>query len=623
VQFLAPIWLALAGAAAVPLLLHLLRRRVGTRIDFPAARYLARAEQENSAKLRLRNWLLMALRVLAVLLVALAAARPVADLGSASHAPTALAIVLDNSLSTTAVADGRPVLDALRAEASRVLAGASTADRVWLVTADGRVTGGSVSAVRDAVARAPALAGAGNLAAAVSRAAALVQGAGAGAPAVVVLTDGQATAWAGSADVGAARTTIVRAVGDAPRDRAVVDAAARPARWSPSGEVWARLAAGDTTTWRVVLTDTGGREVGSARGTAPPNGEVRVALRPTATGWLSGAVSVEPDELRGDDVRHFAVLAGAPPAVRADPTAGPFVASALAALRQAGRVREGGGTEAVTIGEPGFAVGRPVLLVAPADAGRLGAANQALARLEVPWRFGAPVTAAARARVAGLVGADSAVVVDVTRRWRLVPQGGAASDTLAAVSGEPWIVAGPGYVLIASALDPAATAFPIRAAFVPWLGAALGQRLQEGGLVQRAAPGASVAVPAGASALRGPDGARTALGDRTLSAPVRPGVYLWLRSGAPVGALVVDPEAEELRLERLNGEALRARVRGRRVELSNGGAEAAGLAFAGGGRRPIGGILVAAALLALAAEAVLARRGAAGGFGASAVPSRA
>src|SRR5687768_12843809 len=101
-QFLAPIWLALAGAAAVPLLLHLLRRRIGARVEFPAARYLARAEQENSAKLRLRNWLLMALRVLAILLIALAAARPVANLRTASHAPTALAVVLDNSLSTTA-----------------------------------------------------------------------------------------------------------------------------------------------------------------------------------------------------------------------------------------------------------------------------------------------------------------------------------------------------------------------------------------------------------------------------------------------------------------------------------------------------------------------------------------
>ena len=39
----------------MPLLIHLLRRRIGTRIDFPAARYLARAEQEHSRTLRLRN----------------------------------------------------------------------------------------------------------------------------------------------------------------------------------------------------------------------------------------------------------------------------------------------------------------------------------------------------------------------------------------------------------------------------------------------------------------------------------------------------------------------------------------------------------------------------------------
>lgn len=610
-QFLAPIWLALAGAAAVPLLLHLLRRRIGARVEFPAARYLARAEQENSAKLRLRNWLLMALRVLAVLLVALAAARPVADLRTATHAPTALAVVLDNSLSTTAVADGRPVLDALRAEAARVLDAAGAGDRVWLVTADGQVTGGSPGAVRSALSRVAPLGGAGDLPAAVARAAALVQGAGGGAPAVVVVTDGQATAWPRAADVGAARTAVVRVQGDAPRDRAVVDAAARPVRWSPAGEAWARLSSRDTVTWRVLLRDTAGREVASARGTAPPDGEVRVVLRPAATGWLEGVVSVQPDELRGDDARHFAVLAGAPPAVRVDASAGPFVSTALDALRQAGRVREGAGTDAVLIAEPGFAGRRPALLVAPTDPSRLGAANQALARLGVPWRFGA-AAGASRARVAGLLGADSAVVVDVARRWRLLPQGGEAADTLAVVAGEPWIVGGPGYVLVGSPLDPAATAFPLRAAFAPWLGAVLAQRLQESGAVQRSAPAATVAVPAGVDVLRAPDGTRVTVAARTLSAPARPGVYLWLRNGAPAGALVVDPEAEELRLERLSGGALRARVRGQRVEVARDGDAAAAAVLAGSGRRPIGGILLAAAIAALAAEALLARRGGAG-----------
>ena len=37
-SFLAPLYLALAAAVGVPLLLHLLRRHIATRVDFPAAR---------------------------------------------------------------------------------------------------------------------------------------------------------------------------------------------------------------------------------------------------------------------------------------------------------------------------------------------------------------------------------------------------------------------------------------------------------------------------------------------------------------------------------------------------------------------------------------------------------
>src|SRR6476661_10667795 len=97
-SFLAPFYLLLAGAAAVPLLLHLMRRNVGARVEFPAARYLQRAEREHSRSLRLRNLLLMLLRVLLLLLLALAAAQPFLRGVGAGHGATATAIVLDNSL---------------------------------------------------------------------------------------------------------------------------------------------------------------------------------------------------------------------------------------------------------------------------------------------------------------------------------------------------------------------------------------------------------------------------------------------------------------------------------------------------------------------------------------------
>ena len=194
-SFLEPLYLLLAGAAAVPLLLHLLRRRISLRVEFPAARYILRAERENSRKLKLKNWLLMLLRVLAVVLIALAAARPVGRLIGSGHAPTALAIVLDNSLSTSTIIDGAPLYRRLRAAALLAARQATASDRVWLVTADGRVVGGSSSAVADAIQRLEPIAGAGDLPAAVTRAVGLVRGAGLSARHVAVATDGQATSW--------------------------------------------------------------------------------------------------------------------------------------------------------------------------------------------------------------------------------------------------------------------------------------------------------------------------------------------------------------------------------------------------------------------------------------------
>src|SRR5947209_12530747 len=105
-SFLAPLYLLLGGAVAVPLLIHLLRRRIGARVEFPAARYLERAEKEHSRTLKIRNLLLMLLRVLALLAIAAGAARPVARWVGAGHAPTALAVVIDNSLSSAAVVNG-------------------------------------------------------------------------------------------------------------------------------------------------------------------------------------------------------------------------------------------------------------------------------------------------------------------------------------------------------------------------------------------------------------------------------------------------------------------------------------------------------------------------------------
>lgn len=600
-SFLAPLWLMLGAAAAVPLLIHLLRRRLGARVDFPAARYLARAEQEHSRRLKLRNLLLMMLRVAAVILLAAAAARPVGRLGGTGHAPTALAIVLDNSLSTSAISGGRPVLAELRDAARAIAAEASDPDRVWLLTADGRVHGGAPRTILDAIDAAEPLPGAGDLASAAVRAAAMVRGSGLAERRVVIVTDGQASAWSEVVELGDVDVVVYRALEAAPPNRAVTAAEARPVRWTPRGSVAGSVLAGDSVTYRVTL---GERTL--ARGTAVPSSggagaEVVVRAAPPERGWMAGSVEISPDELRADDVRHFAAWVGAPPGVALDAGAGAFASSAVAAMEAGGLAVQGPGVAIV----PADALRElPAMIVAPLDPVRAGAANRALERAGIPWRFGGVVRGDGTARGGRLDG------VSVSQRFRLVAQGRAPAETLARVGADPWVVAGPGYVIVASPLDPQATVLPVRAPFVPWMTDIVTQRLAvEAGTTIDAAPGDTVARPAWADALEMPDGTRATLGGGSMVAPSRPGVYFLLRGGRRAGAVVVNGEASEAELARLEPEALRDKLRAREARVHAGGEGWAALAFAGATRRPLLAPALFIVLGLLAAEAVVAAYG--------------
>ncbi|MEX2179358.1 MAG: BatA and WFA domain-containing protein [Gemmatimonadaceae bacterium] len=590
--FLAPWFLLLSGAALVPLLIHLLRRRIGVQVEFPAARYLARAERDHSRTLRLRNLLLMVLRVLAVVLIAMAAARPAAHVGGAGHAPTALAIVLDNSLSTAVVEGGTPLLDGLKQMVHDVLASATADDRVWLVTADGAVRGGSGPALLEELERLRALSGAGNLRDAVASAVALVEASGMDARQVVVLTDGQRSAWTEPAPIRSGLSVLVHAPDrSAPPNRAVALAEARPARWTPRGTIGIRVLGADSTSYRMAL---GERTVG--RGTVAPNEEAVIRAAPVERGWTGGTIEIEPDELPADNIRHFALWIGPPPAVRAAPGAGSFARNAVEVLRASERVTDGGGP-GIAVASADEAQRLPALLFPPADAVRIGAANRALERLGIPWRYGALRREAAVARGAQLDG------VTVAARFLLVPHGVPVADTLARVGGDAWVVSGPGYVLVGSPAAPEMTSLPVSAAFLPWLTDVLTSRLHtEPGRVWHAAPGARVTRPSGADLLEGPAGGRTALSGASFDAPPTPGTYFYIQGARRVGALVVNPEIEESHLERWSADDLRRRVASGGVTVERDRDAWVRLAFQGASRRSLIVPLLLAALLLLGVE---------------------
>ena len=604
-SFLEPLYLLLAGAAAVPLLLHLLRRRISLRVEFPAARYILRAEKENSRKLKLRNLLLMLLRILAVLFIALAAARPVGRLIGAGHAPTAMAIVLDNSLSTSTIVEGAPLYRRLRAAALAAARQATPSDRIWLVTADGRVVGGAPSSVADAIQRLEPMAGAGDLPGAVARAVGLVRGAGLPARHVAVASDGQATAWrrtTATSDVGLSAFVPTSAP---PANHAVIVAESRPPRWTPRGSVVARSIGADSTTYRISIGGSGTEARTLARGTAVSGDEILVRAAPPERGWVAGSVELEPDELRGDDVRYFAAWIGAAPAVAVDATLGPFVRTAIDALVQSERLRLG--SEASIV--PADALGRlPALIVAPSDPVRVGAANRALERAGVPWRFGAARRETGTVREPATVANKLLDGATVSMRYPLTAVGDVAADTMARVGGDAWVVAGDRYVIIASPLDPSATDFPVRAGFLPWIAEASSQRLAgDAGVVISATPGARVRAPAGIQAVDDVAGQPATITNGELTAPDRSGVYFFRRAGAKAGALVVNGEPDESALARLTTPVFKSRFDGRQVTVTADGQRWATDAYTGSSTRPLGTPLLILAALVLLVEAIIAR----------------
>lgn len=585
----------LAAAAAVPLLLHLLRRRTGTRVDFPAVRYLLRAEKEHAREVRLRNLLLMLLRVGIVLALAFAVAGPIGPFPGVGHPPTAVAIVVDNSLSSAAAGADGPVLDQLGAGARAVLDASTGGDELTLLTMDGAAVSGSAEALRTSLSELRAIDGAGDAAATLRRARAVLAASTLPERRLVVLTDGQSSAWHNVALDSTIATLAFQPAGTPPMNRAVTGLTLEPPHWSPRGAVRATLR-GDSASWRLVLDGTS-----VARGTAAPGAPIVARAQPAARGWIAGALELEPDELRGDDIRHFAVHVGEAPAVSADAAGSAFLRGAVDALVDGGRARRG---TQVWIGTAERAR-RPGILFAPSDPLSVADANRALERAGIPWRLGARRTGAAPLRGAGVNGAQA-------KTWYTLTLAGDAStraDTLVRVGNQPWAVAGEGYVLIASAADAEATDLPVRAAFLPWLDALLAERLSvAGGVALEVAPGASVTAPSGVSALESPDGStRTVSGGETLTAPWSAGVHFWLRGDRRAGALVVNPEPEESDLTRFTPDSL-ARALGAARTLQDP-ARLGRETFAAGGRRALDTPLLILALVLLAAESLVARRG--------------
>lgn len=99
-SFLQPLFLAGLLAASLPLIIHLINRRKAVRRPFPALKLLKESNERIARSVKVRQWLLLALRVLAIAVLALALAKPYflssQGITAEERMPTAVVFVVEN-----------------------------------------------------------------------------------------------------------------------------------------------------------------------------------------------------------------------------------------------------------------------------------------------------------------------------------------------------------------------------------------------------------------------------------------------------------------------------------------------------------------------------------------------
>ena len=626
--FLSPVFLLAGLAVAVPLILHLFHRHDARRVAFPALRYLLRTEKEHAHTIRLRQLLLLLLRMAAILLLVGAGTRPFLRGGGGVHDPTAAVIVLDNSMSSGLIRGGNRVLDLLKAVALKSVDGASDEDRVWLIRA-GQPWEVAISStraeLRKAILATEVTDAAGDLLPALERAVVLVSGADLPASEIHLISDMQASAFAG------APTTL--ALQDIP---VVVFNARAPIPWNghldslliggglpPLANQRTRLsvrvsgtADGGGVPLRLVI---GNRIRGAA--TARTGGSTILPLGPFTIGRVSGYVESDPDDLRGDNRHYFTFRVRRPPTVATAGASSFFLSEAFPVLTDAGRIRLTPPRDAevlVSVAGSGVreatAAGRATVVVPPGDATLLPGLNRALAAAGIPWRYEL-TEGRGEAAVTRWTGPVDLSEVRIRSHYLLTPN----DDELGAgvlarlSSGEPWLVEGTTprgpYLLMASDLEQESTNLAVTAAMVPlleWMVARWGSTdTGSAGIIA----GGAIPTPPGATAIRDPQGTLHPVdGAQPFRATRWTGLYEVLQSDSIVNVVAVNAPLSESVLTPIELNDLEALVPGPMTVVADSARWTRAL-FSTGQGPEIWRWLLAAAVLVLLAESLVAASG--------------
>ena len=140
-QFLHAALLWGMGLVFLPILIHLLRRRLVRRYRLPTFEFLLRTQRRITNRSRLRNWILLFLRVCAVGLIIFLASRPLLDteggVAGGGWFPAHTVAVIDNSASMAFSTAKGSRFDVAKRAVRRMIEDMADADRMRIVTTAG------------------------------------------------------------------------------------------------------------------------------------------------------------------------------------------------------------------------------------------------------------------------------------------------------------------------------------------------------------------------------------------------------------------------------------------------------------------------------------------------------
>jgi hypothetical protein len=136
-QFLYPLFLLAGLTLAIPVILHLFYFRRFKKVYFTNVRFLREVQEETSARSKLRNLLVLLMRLMAFLFLVLAFAQPfLAGEETGKKGRRTVSIFVDNSFSMSALSEDVALMEQAKSRAREVVRAYGTEDRFQVLTHD-------------------------------------------------------------------------------------------------------------------------------------------------------------------------------------------------------------------------------------------------------------------------------------------------------------------------------------------------------------------------------------------------------------------------------------------------------------------------------------------------------